>query len=129
MFKLYQIILPLMRHPRRLNFLEKEGLRQCLARAAILSNDKYRAVRLTLTPGTLKVVANNPEQEEVEEQLEVAYDGEALEVGFNVTYLMDALNALPGENARLFFTDASSSCLVMPEGDGRCRFVVMPMRL
>ncbi len=109
--------------------LEKEGLRQCLARAAILSNDKYRAVRLTLTPGTLTVVANNPEQEEAEEELEVAYDGEALEVGFNVTYLMDALNALPGENARLFFTDASSSCLVMPEGDERCRYVVMPMRL
>ena len=109
--------------------LEKESLRQCLARAAILSNDKYRAVRLTLAPGTLRVVANNPEQEEAEEELEVAYDGEALEVGFNVTYLMDALNALPGENARLFFTDASSSCLVMPEGEERCRYVVMPMRL
>ncbi len=109
--------------------LEKERLRQCLARAAILSNDKYRAVRLTLAAGTLRVVANNPEQEEAEEELEVAYDGEALEVGFNVTYLMDALNALPGENARLFFTDASSSCLVMPEGDERCRYVVMPMRL
>lgn len=109
--------------------LEKERLRQCLARAAILSNDKYRAVRLTLAPGTLRVVANNPEQEEAEEELEVAYDGETLEVGFNVTYLMDALNALPGENARLFFTDASSSCLVMPEGEERCRYVVMPMRL
>lgn len=109
--------------------LDKETLRQCLARAAILSNDKYRAVRLTLAPKTLRVVANNPEQEEAEEELEVAYDGEALEVGFNVTYLMDALNALPGENARLFFTDASSSCLVMPEGEERCRYVVMPMRL
>ena len=109
--------------------LEKESLRQCLARAAILSNDKYRAVRLSLAPGVLRVVANNPEQEEAEDEMEVAYDGDVLEVGFNVTYLMDALNALPGENARLYFTDASSSCLVIPEGEERCRYVVMPMRL
>lgn len=109
--------------------LDKESLRQCLARAAILSNDKYRAVRLSLAPGILRVVANNPEQEEAEDEMEVPYDGEALEVGFNVTYLMDALNALPGEQARLFFTDASSSCLVLPEGEERCRYVVMPMRL
>ena len=61
--------------------------------------------------------------------MEVAYDGDDLEVGFNVTYLMDALNALPSEKARLYFTDASSSCLVMPEGEERCRYVVMPMRL
>ncbi len=109
--------------------LEKESLRQCLARAAILSNDKYRAVRLSLAPGILRVVANNPEQEQAEDEMEVAYEGDPLEVGFNVTYLMDALNALPGENARLFFTDASSSCLVTPEGGERCRYVVMPMRL
>jgi DNA polymerase-3 subunit beta len=109
--------------------LEKESLRQCLARAAILSNDKYRAVRLSLAPGILRVVANNPEQEQAEDEMEVAYEGDTLEVGFNVTYLMDALNALPGENARLFFTDASSSCLLTPEGEERCRYVVMPMRL
>ncbi|MDH3315397.1 MAG: DNA polymerase III subunit beta [Gammaproteobacteria bacterium] len=109
--------------------LDKETLRQCLARAAILSNDKYRAVRLSLAPGILRVVANNPEQEEAEDEMEVAYDGDSLEVGFNVTYLMDALNALPSANARLYFTDASSSCLIMPEGKERCRYVVMPMRL
>lgn len=109
--------------------VDKEVLRQCLSRAAILSNDKYRAVRISLGPGTLRVVANNPEQEEAEDEMEVAYDGETLDVGFNVTYLMDALNALPGENARLYFTDASSSCLVAPEGEERCRYVVMPMRL
>lgn len=109
--------------------LEKESLRQCLARAAILSNDKYRAVRLSLAPGILRVVANNPEQEQAEDEMEVNYEGDGLEVGFNVTYLMDALNALPGENARLYFTDASSSCLLRPEGEERCRYVVMPMRL
>lgn len=109
--------------------VDKEVLRQCLARAAILSNDKYRAVRLNLAPGTLRVMANNPEQEEAEDELDISYDGEALEVGFNVVYLMDALNAVPGDAARLFFTDASSSCLIAPAGDARCRYVVMPMRL
>ena len=109
--------------------VDKESLRQCLARAAILSNDKYRAVRLSLAPGVLRVVANNPEQEEAEDEMEVSYEGESLEVGFNVTYLMDALNALPGEQARLYFTDSSSSCLIMPAGEERCRYVVMPMRL
>ena len=100
-----------------------------MARAAILSNDKYRAVRLNLAPGTLRVLANNPEQEEAEDEMEISYDGEALEVGFNVIYLMDALNAVPGDGARLYFTDASSSCLITPVGEERCRYVVMPMRL
>ncbi|HEX9585483.1 MAG TPA: DNA polymerase III subunit beta [Gammaproteobacteria bacterium] len=109
--------------------VEKEVLRQCLGRAAILSNDKYRAVRLSLASGTLRVMANNPEQEEAEDEMEVAYDGESLEVGFNVIYLMDALNAVPGERARLYFTDASSSCLITPATPNRCRYVVMPMRL
>jgi len=109
--------------------VEKEILRQCLARAAILSNDKYRAVRLSLAPGKLRVLANNPEQEEAEDEMDVNYDGEALEVGFNVVYLMDALNAVPGDRARLYFTDASSSCLIEPAGEDRCRYVVMPMRL
>ena len=109
--------------------VDKETLRQCLARAAILSNDKYRAVRLNLAPGTLRILANNPEQEEAEDEMEVDYAGEALEVGFNVVYLMEALNAVPGESARLYFTDASSSCLITPTGDERCRYVVMPMRL
>lgn len=109
--------------------VDKETLRQCLARAAILSNDKYRAVRLSLAPGTLRVLANNPEQEEAEDEMEITYDGEILEVGFNVVYLMDALNAVPGAGARLYFTDASSSCLIAPVGDDRCRYVVMPMRL
>ena len=84
---------------------------------------------MSLSPGTLRVVANNPEQEEAEDEMEIVYEGESLEVGFNVTYLIEALNALPGENARLYFTDASSSCLIAPEGEERCRYVVMPMRL
>jgi DNA polymerase-3 subunit beta len=109
--------------------VDRELLRQALARAAILSNDKYRAIRLTLEPNRLRVVANNPEQEEAEDEVEVNYAGESLEIGFNVSYLIDALAALPGEEAMLHLGDASSSCLITPKGEGDCQYVVMPMRL
>ena len=109
--------------------VDRELLRQALARASILSNDKYRAIRLSLEPNRLRVVANNPEQEEAEDEVEVSYDGEGLEIGFNVSYLIDALSALPGEEAMLHLGDASSSCLITPKGEGDCQYVVMPMRL
>jgi len=127
----YERVIPdLERCDKRL-VVEREALRQVLGRAAILSNDKYRAVRLSLAPDALRVVASNPEQEEAEDELEVAYQGGEIEIGFNVTYLMDALNAMPTEQVELLFTDAGSSCLMLPHGDSapRCRFVVMPMRL
>ena len=104
-------------------------LRQCLVRASVLSTDKHRTVRLTLDSGSLSVLANNPEQETAEDQIEVDYDGERLEIGFNVSYLIDALTILPSEFADVFLTDSSSSCLVQPSGSATCQFVVMPMRL
>ena len=109
--------------------VDKELLRQSLARASILSNDKYRAVRLSLEPNVLRIVANNPEQEEAEDEVEVAYEGEGLEIGFNVSYLIDALSALPGEEALICLGDSGSSCLITPKGEGDCQYVVMPMRL
>jgi DNA polymerase-3 subunit beta len=109
--------------------VDRELVRQALSRAAILSNDKYRAVRLCLEPNVLRVVANNPEQEEAEDEVEVAYQGEGLEIGFNVSYLIDALTALPGDEAEIHLGDSSSSCLITPRGEGDCQYVVMPMRL
>ncbi|NIR28514.1 MAG: DNA polymerase III subunit beta, partial [Gammaproteobacteria bacterium] len=109
--------------------VDRELLRQSLARASILSNEKYRAVRLSLEAGRLRIVANNPEQEEAEDEVEVDYDGEALEIGFNVSYMLDALAALPSERAELYLSDPSSSCLIQPEGRADCRYVIMPMRL
>ncbi len=109
--------------------VDRDLVRQALTRAAILSNDKYRAVRLCLEPNLLRVVANNPEQEEAEDEVEVAYEGEGLEIGFNVSYLIDALTALPGEEAEIHLGDSSSSCLITPKGEGDCQYVVMPMRL
>jgi len=109
--------------------VDREALRQALARTAILSNEKYRAVRLSLEPGVLRLVANNPEQEEAEEEVDVEYEGEGLEIGFNVSYLIDALSTLPSDTARLYLSDPGNSCLVEPVGASDCRYVVMPMRL
>lgn len=109
--------------------LDRESLRQCLVRTSVLSNDKHRTVRLTLDGGVLTVAANNPEQETAVDELEIDYAGESLEIGFNVSYLIDALSTLPSESAEIFLTDSSSSCLIQPRGQSSCRFVVMPMRL
>ena len=109
--------------------IERESLRQCLIRASVLSSDKHRTVRLTLDSGTLTVAANNPEQETAVDEIEIDYGGESLEIGFNVSYLIDALATLPSETADIFLTDASSSCLIQPQDRASCQFVVMPMRL
>ena len=109
--------------------MDRESLRQCLIRSSVLSNDKHRTVRLTLDTGMLTVAANNPEQETAVDELEIVYAGESLDIGFNVSYLIEALTILPSETADIFLTDASSSCLIQPHGRSGCQFVVMPMRL
>ena len=109
--------------------LDRESLRQSLVRTSVLSSDKHRTVRLTLDTGILTIVANNPEQESALDQIELEYEGESLEIGFNVSYLIDALTILPSETADIFLTDSSSSCLIQPHGRSGCQFVVMPMRL
>ncbi len=108
---------------------DKDELRQALARVAILSNEKYRSVRLNLSENLWSVVANNPEAEEASDEIAVDYQGESLEIGFNVSYLAEALSNLPGEEAVILLSDASSSCVIKPAVGDFCRFVVMPMRL
>lgn len=105
------------------------ALRESLARVSILSNEKYRAVRLQCEEGTLRVQTNNPDQEEAEDELEVTYSGEPLEIGFNVSYLLDALAAVPTEEVEIHLTDSANSCLILPAGRRDCQYVVMPMRL
>ncbi len=107
----------------------RDVLRHALQRAAILSNEKYRGVRLELADSTLRIQANNPDQEEARDEIEVEYKGEALEIGFNVNYLLDALAAVDGEQVELGFVDANSSCLISSPGVTAARYVVMPMRL
>jgi DNA polymerase-3 subunit beta len=109
--------------------LDREVLRGALQRAAILSNEKYRGVRLELSPGKLRIVAHNPEQEEAVEEVEADTHVSDLAVGFNVGYLLDALAALRGEKARLSLRDAQSSCLVQEHDNEHARHVIMPLRL
>ena len=107
----------------------RDELRKALQRVAILSNEKYRGVRLSLSAGMLKIQANNPDQEEAEEILKVTYDGEETEIGFNVNYLLEALAAVDDENVEISLGDSNSSCLVRAQENKKYQFVVMPMRL
>jgi DNA polymerase-3 subunit beta len=107
----------------------REALRLALQRAAILSNEKYRGIRLELGPEKIKIQANNPDQEEAQDELEVDYDGAGMEIGFNVNYLLDALGAVDSEDVELGFVDANSSCVIQAPGAEHARYVVMPMRL
>ncbi len=108
---------------------DRETLRQGLLRASILSNEKYRGIRMNFSNSLLRATVNNPEQEEAEEEIDINYQGEELEIGFNVAYLVDALNAIKQEEVQLTLLDANSSCLINGIGDQSSRYVVMPMRL
>jgi len=107
----------------------REPLRQSLQRAAILSNEKFRGVRWVLTDGSLKIVSSNADQEEAQEELEVDYKGDALDIGFNVNYLLDVLNNVPGNELECAFGDSSSSALISYGSEKGFKYVVMPMRI
>ena len=109
--------------------VDREVLRAALQRAAILSNEKYRGVRVEVSPGQLKISAHNPEQEEAQEEIEADTRVEDLAIGFNVNYLLDALSALRDESVVMQLRDANSSALVREAGSEKCRHVVMPLRL
>lgn len=106
-----------------------QELRQAFARASILSNEKYHGVRVVLSNGELKILANNPEQEEAEEVVSVDYQGDSLEIGFNVSYLIDVLSTLKSKNAQMTLSDPNSSALLEAEEGSDALYVVMPMRL
>ena len=115
-------------HKNRLT-LDRDVLRQSLQRAAILSNEKFRGVRWVLTDGSLKIVSSNAEQEEAQEELEVAYGGDALDIGFNVNYLLDVLNNVSAPQVECHFGDAASSALLQFPAEPEFKYVVMPMRI
>jgi DNA polymerase-3 subunit beta len=109
--------------------IDREMLRQALLRAAILSNEKFRGVRWVLTDASLKIVSSNAEQEEAEETLEVNYSGDALDIGFNVNYLLDVLNNVAGSEVECGFGDSASSALLTFPSEAQFKYVVMPMRI
>lgn len=109
--------------------VNRESLKNSLNRIAILSNEKYRGIRFTLSSGNLSIQANNPDQEEAEEEISVVYDDTEMEIGFNVTYIIDVLNVLDSENVYIKLKDANSSCIISDSDDSASLYVVMPMRL
>jgi len=123
----YEKVVP--RAPGRSMVGNREALKQACSRAAILSNEKYRGVRLLLDAEQLTIQANNPEQEEALEVVAVTYDGEPMEIGFNVGYLQEVFGVLGTEEVRLSVADANSSALIEGLGDDQALYVVMPMRL
>ncbi len=108
---------------------DRNTLKSAFQRASILSNEKYRGVRLLIEAEQLTIQANNPEQEEAEEVVPVEFNGDQLEIGFNVSYLLDVLNVLDTEEVQLSVSDANSSALIEGPGNDNAMYVVMPMRL
>ncbi|SHM25337.1 DNA polymerase III subunit beta [Vreelandella subglaciescola] len=123
----YERVVP--RNGDKVMLAERAELRQVLSRTAILSNEKYRGVRLYLEPGNLKVMANNLEHEEAEASVAVEYDGPAMEMGFNVGYLIDVMSILGEDRVQMTLADPNSSALLEEPGGGDALYVVMPMRL
>jgi len=107
----------------------RQTLMQAMQRAAILTNEKFRGVRVVLGENSLKLIAANAEQEEAQEEIEVNYTGDAIDVGFNVGYLLDVLNNVHADEIQWSFNDANSSALVTLPGNDRFKYVVMPMRI
>ena len=123
----YERVIP--KEGEKLVTADREALKAAFGRTSILSNEKFRGVRISLTKGLLKAAAHNPEQEEAEEDIEVDYTSDDLEIGFNVSYLLDVLGVLKSQNVRLELSDANSSCVLYAPEDSRARYVIMPMRL
>ncbi len=109
--------------------LDRATLTEALSRAAILSNEKYRGIKLKFESNILSLSTNNPEQEKASDEIEINYEGNVIDIGFNVSYLLEAINKIETENLRFLFKDGTSSCLIMPIDTDDTKYVVMPMRL
>jgi len=109
--------------------IDKQSFKSALSRVSILSNEKYKGIRLDLSNQLMTINANNPEQDEAIEEVMVDYEGDEMSMGFNSSYLMDALNVIESENVQVSFTDTNSSCLLENPTDKSSRFIIMPMRI
>lgn len=109
--------------------VNRESLKQSLSRASILSNEKFKGIRLHLTENSLEVLTHNPEQEEAKDEIDIDYQGPELNIGFNVVYLLDVLNIIKDEEVEVKLKDENCSCLISGANDRECEYIVMPMRL
>jgi DNA polymerase-3 subunit beta len=123
----YNRVIPL--DNEKIFLIDRVTFLHALQRAAILANEKFRGVRLVLKPGVLSILCTNSEQEEAEEELEIAFDGGTLEIGFNINYLLDVLTNLPADTLQLAFGDANRSALFTIPDVSDFKYIVMPMRI
>lgn len=123
----YDKLIP--RHIENTAIASREALKQALARASILSNEKFRGIRLHLDKDLLRIIANNPEQEEAEELIHLDYQGNGIEIGFNVAYLLDVVSTIASDNIRWSFSDPNAGVLIEADDKDGSLYVVMPMRL
>lgn len=123
----YQQVLP--KNPDKILVANYEKIKQAFLRASILSNEKFKGVRLYITKNKLTITANNQEQEESEEIIDVQYDNEILEIGFNVNYILDVLNVLKSKKIYLLLTNSNSSIKIKEENNNSVFYIIMPMRL
>jgi DNA polymerase-3 subunit beta len=123
----YQAVIPAAGN--RVCIAEKNTLRECFQRTAVLSSEKYRGIKVVLENNKMKTIANNPEQEEAEDEIEVEFKGEKLEAGFNVNYLIEAVSGISGNKVKIVFAEGSNSAIVKEETGEDTLYVVMPMRL
>lgn len=123
----YEKLIP--RNVENTAIASREALKQALVRASILSNEKFRGIRLQLNQDSLRIMANNPEQEEAEELIPLEYQGSGMEIGFNVAYLLDVVSAIVSDTIRWSFSDPSAGVLIESGDQDDSLYVVMPMRL
>jgi DNA polymerase-3 subunit beta len=109
--------------------LGRQPLLASLQRTAILTSDKFKGVRLNIDPGTLRVASNNAEQEEAVDELDIDYSGDSIEIGFNVTYLIDVLTNMEQDMVKVELSDSNSSALITIPDNHSFKYVVMPMRI
>ncbi len=109
--------------------VNRDEFRNSLQRISILSNEKYRGINLSLADNTLSIRAHNPDQEEAEEEITVSYDETPMDIGFNVTYLLDVLSVLDADEVHVKLKDPNSSCIITDSDNNNFRYVVMPMRI
>ena len=123
----YNRVIP--KNHKNIVMLGRQPLLASLQRTAIMTSEKFKGVRLNVEPGTLRVASSNAEQEEAVDELDIDYGGDAIEIGFNVTYLIDALQNMGQEMVRIELADGNSSALVTNPDDHAFKYVVMPMRI
>jgi DNA polymerase-3 subunit beta len=123
----YNRVIP--KNHKNIIVLGRQPLLASLQRTAILTSEKFKGVRLNVDPGTLRVATNNAEQEEAVDELDIDYSGDSIEIGFNVTYLIDVLTNMTQDMVKIELADSNNSALLTIPDDRNFKYVVMPMRI